>query len=74
MKSVTAIIHKGEKFYVGECIEVDVVTQGETIDEALKNLKEALALYFEDEDPDRFHLPEEAPLMVRLGVDECVTS
>ena len=73
MKSVTAIIHKGEKYYIGECVEVDVITQGETIDDTLRNLKEALALYFEDEDPEELELPDEAPVMVRLGVDECVS-
>ena len=49
MKTVTAYIHKGEKFYVGECLEIDGITQGKTIDETLKNLKEAIALYFKGE-------------------------
>ena len=51
MRSVTGIIRKGEKLYIGECLEIDVVTQGKTIDEALENLREAVALYFEDVDP-----------------------
>ena len=46
MKKITAVIHKGEKYYIGECLEVDVVTQGKTIDEVLKNLNEAVDLYF----------------------------
>ncbi len=49
MKTVTAIIRKGEKFYIGACAEIDVVTQGKTIDETLQNLREAIALYFEGE-------------------------
>jgi len=53
MKSVTAIIHKGEKFFIGECLEVDIITQGNTIDEVLSNLKEAIALYFENEDIEK---------------------
>jgi predicted RNase H-like HicB family nuclease len=67
MKSVTAIIHKGEKFYIGECLEIDVITQGKSIDETLKNLKEAVALYFEGE---KIELPEEPSITVTLGVDE----
>jgi predicted RNase H-like HicB family nuclease len=33
--------------YVAQCLEVDVASQGETEDEALTNLKEALELHFE---------------------------
>ncbi len=34
-------------WYVAQCLEVDVASQGETEAEALSNLKEALELYFE---------------------------
>ncbi len=44
----TAIIRKGEKQFVALCPEVDVVSQGHTIDEALANLKEAVELYIEE--------------------------
>ena len=48
MKSFTAIIRKGEKQFVALCPELDVVSQGHTIEEALKNLKEAVELYIEE--------------------------
>lgn len=48
MKSFTAIIRKGEKQFVALCPEVDVVSQGYSLDEALKNLKEAVELYIEE--------------------------
>ena len=48
MKNFTAIIRKGEKQYVALCPEVDVVSQGYTIKEAMKNLKEAVELYIEE--------------------------
>jgi predicted RNase H-like HicB family nuclease len=38
--------HEGE-WYVAQCLEVDVASQGLTEDEALLNLKEALELHFE---------------------------
>lgn len=44
----SAIIRKGEKQYVALCPDVDVVSQGKTIEEALKNLKEAVELYIEE--------------------------
>ena len=47
---LTAIIRKEEKFYVALCPELDIASQGENIEEALKNLKEAIELYLEDED------------------------
>jgi predicted RNase H-like HicB family nuclease len=48
MKTFTAIIRKGEKQFVALCPEVDVASQGLTVDEALKNLKEAVELYIEE--------------------------
>ena len=74
LRSVTAIIRKGETHYIGECVEIDVVTQGPTIEETLKNLKEAVALYFENVRIEDVFLPEESPLMVTIGVDEYVAS
>jgi predicted RNase H-like HicB family nuclease len=44
---LTAIIKKGEKQYVALCPEVDVVSQGYTVEEALANLKEAVELHIE---------------------------
>ena len=48
MKSLTATIKKGENQYVAICHEIDVVSQGYTIEEAIKNLKEAVELYIEE--------------------------
>ncbi|HLG24304.1 MAG TPA: type II toxin-antitoxin system HicB family antitoxin [Candidatus Nanoarchaeia archaeon] len=44
----TAIIKKGEKQFVALCPELDVVSQGVTIEKSLKNLKEAVELYIEE--------------------------
>ncbi len=44
----TAVIRKGEKQYVALCPEVDVVSQGYTVEESLSNLKEAVELYIEE--------------------------
>lgn len=40
-----SITHEGD-WYVAQCLEVDVASQGETAEQALANLGEALALYF----------------------------
>ncbi len=48
---LTAVIRKGEKQYVALCPELDVVSQGPTIEEAMGNLKEAAELYLEEMGP-----------------------
>ncbi len=48
--TVKAFVYRGETQYVAECLEIPVVTQGKTLDEALSNLQEAVALHLEDED------------------------
>ena len=47
------IITREDKFYVALAPDVDIVSQGMTIEQALQNLLEALELYFEDEDAIR---------------------
>ena len=42
-----ATVWREGEWYVSQCIEVDVASQGETEEEALANLKEALELYFD---------------------------
>lgn len=48
----TAVVtrDKCEDLYVAHCVEGDVASQGESIGEALANLREAIELYFRDED------------------------
>lgn len=46
----SAVVTKGEKYYVSHCPELDIASQGGTVEEALENLKEAVELYLEDED------------------------
>ena len=44
----SVVVHKETKYYVAECPEVGTVSQGKTIEEAIKNLKEATELYLEE--------------------------
>ncbi len=50
---------------MSRCLEVEVASQGETVEEALANLREALELYFEDEPVPTIH---EHPLVTSLDV------
>ncbi|MBA3290860.1 MAG: type II toxin-antitoxin system HicB family antitoxin [Actinobacteria bacterium] len=47
MRFTAAVSHE-LPWYVARCLEVEVASQGETVEKALANLKEALELYFED--------------------------
>lgn len=46
-KKFTAVITREENWYVAHCVELAVVSQGKTIEEAQANLKEAVELYLE---------------------------
>lgn len=45
-KSLSAVVWQEDKWFVAQCLEVDVASQGETEAEALNNLRDALALHF----------------------------
>jgi len=53
VKTFTVVLHKETDLYVAECPEVGTISQGNTIDEAIENLKEATELYLEE-----FPLPD----------------
>jgi len=57
MSTFTAIIYKENNLYVAECPEVGTASQGETIDDAIKNLQEATELYLEEFPLTRFSRP-----------------
>ena len=48
MPKFSSIVTKENDLYVALCPELDVASQGETAEEALRNLKEAIELYFEE--------------------------
>jgi len=49
MKSLKYIVYKEDKYYVSQCLNVDVASFGTSLQEAVDNLNEALELYFEDD-------------------------
>ena len=46
-REFTASVTQEGAWYVAQALEVDVASQGESVEEALENLREALTLYFE---------------------------
>jgi len=49
-QSLYFIVWQEGKHYVSQCLNADVSSFGDSRDEALQNLNEAVSLYFEDED------------------------
>jgi len=46
----TAALHREEAWYMAQCLEVDVASQGHTLDEALANLAAPVELYLDEAD------------------------
>ena len=66
-KKITAVITRDGYLYVAKCVELEVVSQGRTVEEAKENLKEAVELYIEsfgDED-----LPESSEEVLLYHVE-----
>jgi len=57
MKNIKYIVYKEGKYFVSQCLNVEVSSFGESIDEAVFNLKEALELYYEDESMAESYIP-----------------
>lgn len=64
----SAVVWREERLYVALCPELDVASQGRSVEDALGNLKEALELYLGDEDVERPSAVE-APIVTLVKVD-----
>jgi predicted RNase H-like HicB family nuclease len=60
-----ATVWKEGEWYVSQCLEIDVASQGKTEEEALENLREALELYFEE--PRATRPPKVRTIEVEVG-------
>ena len=65
---LSAIIERQGDWYVATCPELDVASQGKTVEEAKKNLHEAVQLFLESADPKEITLPPEPPFMTTFEV------
>ena len=50
-QTFTASIWQEDDWFIAQCLEVDIASQGESEEAALDNLTEALELYFESPQP-----------------------
>lgn len=62
MRSIKYYVYKEPPYYVAQCLNVEVSSFGDTVEEAIRNLKEAVELYFEDNQAVEFRAVEEVLL------------
>jgi len=65
---LSAVVWREKRLYVALCPELDVASQGKSVEEALRNLKEALELYLDDEDVEK-PSSVEAPIVTLVKVN-----
>ncbi|MEK7277594.1 MAG: type II toxin-antitoxin system HicB family antitoxin [Chloroflexota bacterium] len=74
-KQLTAIIERQGDGYVSLCPELDIASQGDTIEEARENLREALELFIESASPEeiqqRLHIEQSLFLKKGLTTHDC---
>jgi len=49
-REFSSVVSKEGKWYVAHCPELEIASQGKSVESALENLREAIELYLEDED------------------------
>ncbi|MGE5675294.1 MAG: type II toxin-antitoxin system HicB family antitoxin [Mycobacterium leprae] len=63
---LTAAVTQDGDWYVARCLEVEVASQGKSVEEALASLREALELYFDDKDAP---LPTTSPIIAPVEIE-----
>ena len=67
-QTFTASISREDGWFIAQCLEIDVASQGKSEDEAINNLREALTLYFEPPCPTV--MPKLRKFKVNIGSNE----
>ena len=62
--TIHVVVRRSAGFYVGEGLEIAVVTQGRSLDELVANLREAIRLHLEGENPEALGLTANPRLAV----------
>ena len=59
MRPIKYCVFKEAPYYVAQCLNVEVSSFGESVDEAIRNLKKAVELYFEDNEAKEYRAVED---------------
>jgi predicted RNase H-like HicB family nuclease len=70
LRSIQIRVQPGEQSgYVADCMDLTVVSQGATIDEAMANVREAIELHLADEDPVALGISTTAPMLTTMQLE-----
>ncbi len=68
--TIKAVIRPGEELgFVAECLEIPVVTQGESLDAVTRNLQEAVSLHLEGEDLRELGLVPNPTILITFEIE-----
>ena len=67
--TIKAVVRKGDQFYVAECLEIGVVTQGRTFEETVENLREAVALHLDGENLADLGLAPQPTILLTMELE-----
>ncbi len=62
-------VYKGEKYYVAECVDFPIVTQGRTLDETVENIKKAIELHLECEDLEKLGISPNFAVLISMELE-----
>jgi len=62
-------VYKGEKYYVAECVDLPIVTQGKTLDEVAENIREAVELHLEGEDLEELGISPHFAVLINMELE-----
>lgn len=66
--AVNSVVYRQDKYFIAQCLDVDVSSFGNSEKEALDNLREALELYFEDIPITKLHRVK-SPKIIPLNLE-----
>lgn len=68
-RTIQVRIFRGEKKYVAECVDLPVVTEGDTLDELVTNIREAITLHLEGENLAELGLAEDPAIIATMELE-----
>ena len=68
-RTIQVRVFRGDKKYVAECMDLPVVTQGDTLDEVAANIREAIHLHLQGEDLAELGLAEDPAIVATMELD-----
>jgi predicted RNase H-like HicB family nuclease len=68
-RTIQVRIFRGETKYVAECLDLPIVTEGDTLDEVTANIRESIGLHLEGEDLSELGLAPEPTILATIELD-----